>query len=87
MLKYSPSDLVTEIDKGSEKMIRGLILTHFPRHSFLGEEGVEPGPAASSKALQDVSHAEYLWIVDPIDGTTNYVHGFPFLLRFDCAGV
>jgi myo-inositol-1(or 4)-monophosphatase len=77
-LKYSPHDLVTEVDKGSETLIRNLILTHFPHHSFLGEEGVEPGPAASAEALANVSDAEYLWIVDPIDGTTNYVHGFPF---------
>lgn len=77
-LKLSAHDLVTEVDKGSEMMIRNLILTHFPHHSFLGEEGVQPGPAASAQALEDVSDAEYLWIVDPIDGTTNFVHGFPF---------
>lgn len=76
--KYSIHDLVTEVDKGTERMIRNLIATHFPDHSFLGEEGVEPGPEASAKALQEVSDAEYLWIVDPVDGTTNYVHGFPF---------
>ncbi|WP_027092491.1 inositol monophosphatase family protein [Cohnella thermotolerans] len=77
-LKQSMHDLVTEVDKGSERLIRNLIGTHFPHHSFLGEEGVEPGPEASVKALQEVSEAEYLWIVDPVDGTTNYVHGFPF---------
>jgi myo-inositol-1(or 4)-monophosphatase len=76
--KYSSHDLVTEVDKGSEMMIRNLIMTHFPSHSFLGEEGVEPGPAASAKALQEVSEEEYVWIVDPIDGTTNFIHGFPF---------
>lgn len=76
--KYSMHDLVTEVDKGSERMIRNLIGTHFPHHSFLGEEGVEPGPEAAAKALQDVRDEEYLWIVDPVDGTTNYVHGFPF---------
>ncbi|NOU93497.1 inositol monophosphatase [Paenibacillus sp. LMG 31456] len=76
--KYSSQDLVTEVDKGAEKMIRNLIQTHFPNHSILGEEGVEPGPAASSKALEAVKDAEYLWIVDPLDGTTNFVHGFPF---------
>jgi myo-inositol-1(or 4)-monophosphatase len=76
--KYSMHDLVTEVDKGSERMIRNLITTHFPEHSFLGEEGVEPGPEASAKALQELSDSEYLWIVDPVDGTTNYVHGFPF---------
>jgi myo-inositol-1(or 4)-monophosphatase len=76
--KYSMHDLVTEVDKGAERMIRNLIGTHFPSHSFLGEEGVEPGPEAAAKALQEMSESEYLWIVDPIDGTTNYVHGFPF---------
>lgn len=76
--KYSPQDLVTEVDKGSEKLIRNLIMTHFPNHSILGEEGVEPGPEASAKALQAMIEEEYLWIVDPIDGTTNFVHGFPF---------
>lgn len=77
-IKYSSQDLVTEMDKGAEALIRNLIHTHFPEHSFLGEEGVLPGPNASVEALQEVSEAEYLWIVDPIDGTTNYVHGFPF---------
>lgn len=77
-LKYSSHDLVTEVDKGSEALIRNLVLTHFPDHSFLGEEGVEAGPAASAEALRSVQDAEYLWIVDPIDGTTNFVHGFPF---------
>ncbi|MBN2982082.1 MULTISPECIES: inositol monophosphatase family protein [Cohnella] len=77
-VKYSKHDLVTEVDKGAERLIRNLIVTHFPEHSFLGEEGVEPGPEASAKALERKSEAEYLWIVDPVDGTTNYVHGFPF---------
>lgn len=77
-IKYSSHDLVTEVDKGSERLIKKLIMTHFPHHSFLGEEGVEPGPEASARALEDIRDAEYLWIVDPIDGTTNFVHGFPF---------
>jgi len=77
-LKYSAQDLVTEVDKGAEMMIRNLVLTHFPHHSFLGEEGVKPGPEASDRALKSVIEAEYLWVVDPIDGTTNFVHGFPF---------
>lgn len=76
--KYSPQDLVTEVDKGAEQMIRKLILTHFPDHAILGEEGVEPGPQASARALEESIEEEYLWIVDPVDGTTNYVHGYPF---------
>lgn len=77
-LKTSPRDLVTEVDKGAEAMIRKLISTHFADHAILGEEGVEPGAEASIRALQEASGAEYLWIVDPIDGTTNFIHGFPF---------
>ncbi|MUT65583.1 inositol monophosphatase family protein [Paenibacillus sp. NEAU-GSW1] len=79
-LKYSSHDLVTEVDKGSETLIKRLIQTHFPHHSFLGEEGVEPGPEASARALEAKLEDEYLWIVDPIDGTTNFVHGFPFFV-------
>lgn len=76
--KVSAQDLVTEVDKGAEQMIRKLILTHFPDHAILGEEGVEPGAEASMKALEAAKDEPYLWIIDPIDGTTNYVHGFPF---------
>lgn len=76
--KTSPHDLVTEVDKGSEAMIRNLIMTHFPHHAILGEEGVEPGPEASAKAVREASEAEFVWIVDPVDGTTNFIHGFPF---------
>ncbi|OAB39502.1 inositol monophosphatase family protein [Paenibacillus glacialis] len=77
-IKFTPQDLVTEVDKGAEQMIRKLILTHFPDHAILGEEGVEPGPEASAQALKESLNEEYLWIVDPLDGTTNYVHGYPF---------
>lgn len=77
-VKSSEHDIVTEIDKGAETMIRNLLRTHFPHHAILGEEGVNPGPAASREALEAFADEEYLWIVDPIDGTTNYVHGFPF---------
>lgn len=76
--KQSHGDLVTEVDKGCERLIRNLIATYFPDHAFLGEEGVEPGPQASAKAVKEAKDAEYIWIVDPIDGTTNFVHGFPF---------
>ncbi|GGH38585.1 inositol monophosphatase [Paenibacillus segetis] len=76
--KVSAQDLVTDVDKGAEAMIRKLILTHFPDHEILGEEGVAPGAAASVEALTQASRSDYLWIVDPIDGTTNFVHGFPY---------
>lgn len=77
-LKSSPHDLVTEVDKSTELMIRKLLLTYFPSHEILGEEGIEPGPGGLQKALDSVKEEEYVWIVDPIDGTTNFVHGLPF---------
>ena len=77
-IKSSMHDLVTEVDKGAEQMIRRLILTHFPDHAILGEEGVEPGSDASKQAWEQVKDEEYVWVIDPLDGTTNYVHGFPF---------
>ncbi len=61
-----PSDLVTEADLASQKVIRELLLNVFPSHGFLGEEGAdERGDGA------------YRWIVDPLDGTTNYAHRLP----------
>lgn len=56
------------------------MLAKFPNHDFLGEEDVPPGKEASAAAidakLQDCKSG-WLWIVDPIDGTTNFVHGMP----------
>ncbi len=76
--KTSSQDLVTEVDQGAEKLITNLINTYFPNHAILGEESVEPGPEGAKRALEKMRNEEYLWIIDPIDGTTNFVHGFPF---------
>lgn len=65
--KQNNYDLVTNADKESENRIFSIINSHFPQHGFLGEEtGIHP-----------VKHSEYMWVVDPIDGTTNYSHNFP----------
>lgn len=67
-VKYKgKSDLVTEIDKKSEQFIVEQILTAFPDHSILGEEG--------SNQTKDTN---YRWIIDPIDGTTDFAHGHPY---------
>src|SRR5262245_59946544 len=60
-------DLVTDVDLASEQLIRDAIATYYPKHQVLGEE-----QGLAEKA------SEYRWIVDPLDGTTNYAHGFPF---------
>jgi len=64
-----PADLVTQADFASQEAIRKMVLGAFPEHSLLGEERVEDA--------QEASRTEYRWIVDPLDGTTNYVHGVP----------
>jgi myo-inositol-1(or 4)-monophosphatase len=62
-------DLVTDADLASQKAIQSIIHSRFPEHAFLGEEqGIE---SISPKSDQ------LTWIVDPLDGTTNYVHGYP----------
>lgn len=59
------SDLVTRADQACEEAIRRVILFRHPDHAIVGEEGGEVGAS------------EFRWIVDPIDGTVNYAHGFP----------
>jgi myo-inositol-1(or 4)-monophosphatase len=76
--KTSASDLVTEVDQRSEEIIRDIILRHFPDHAILGEEGVAAGDKTVEEVWEESRQHEYVWIVDPIDGTSNFVHGFPF---------
>jgi myo-inositol-1(or 4)-monophosphatase len=64
----SPKNLVTEADFASQKAISEFLTRECPGHDFLGEE--DCGPAAIT--------SDYRWIVDPLDGTSNYVHRFPF---------
>lgn len=61
-----PFDYVTEIDRACEQLIIGAIHDHFPDHQMLAEE--------SGKNNNDSS---YNWIIDPLDGTTNFIHGYP----------
>jgi myo-inositol-1(or 4)-monophosphatase len=74
----APSDLVTEADLASQQQIRQILLSEYPDHDFLGEEqldGLEAvgRPEPSPPAPRPVDG--YRWLVDPLDGTTNYVHG------------
>ncbi|WP_231493529.1 inositol monophosphatase family protein [Alicyclobacillus macrosporangiidus] len=75
--KSSPNDLVTDVDPACEAMIRRRIAERFPDHDVLGEETTAPGAAASAAAAEQVWNRPHLWIVDPIDGTTNFVHHLP----------
>lgn len=61
----SKNDFVTVVDKASEKLVVSAIRRHFPTHAIQGEEdGYSPG-------------RDFLWIIDPLDGTSNYIHTFP----------
>ena len=59
-------DLVTEADRASEALIRERLTKAFPAHGIYGEEGT-----------RDQMESEFRWYVDPLDGTTNFAHGFP----------
>ncbi|KAM9712277.1 inositol monophosphatase 1-like [Menidia menidia] len=72
MQKSSPVDLVTETDQKVEQLIISSIKEKYPTHSFIGEESVAAG---APSVLTD----NPTWIIDPIDGTTNFVHRFPFV--------
>jgi myo-inositol-1(or 4)-monophosphatase len=63
------NDFVTEVDKAAEQAIIEVLRRAYPEHAILAEEsGAQAGTAGES---------EYTWIIDPLDGTTNFIHGFP----------
>ncbi len=62
------SDFVSEVDGAAENVIIETLLDAYPSHSILAEE---------SGAQGDPDKSEYQWIIDPLDGTTNFLHGFP----------
>eukprot|EP00064_Thunnus_orientalis_P026308 superscaffoldBa00016244_g26808 len=66
-LKSSPADLVTETDQRVEKILISAIRNQYPDHRFIGEESVAAGERVQ---LTDAP----TWIIDPIDGTVNFVH-------------
>ena len=62
------NDFVTEVDHAAEEVIIETLLTAYPGHGILAEE------SGSTQGAQD---SDYVWIIDPLDGTTNFIHGFP----------
>jgi len=63
-----PKDFVSEVDREAERVIVETLLGSYPDHAILAEEGTAKGANAE---------AENVWIIDPLDGTTNFLHGFP----------
>ena len=66
--KKGPNDFVSEVDQAAEKIIIDTLLEAYPGHAILAEE---------SGRSRGAKHSEYTWIIDPLDGTTNFLHGFP----------
>jgi myo-inositol-1(or 4)-monophosphatase len=67
--KKGAIDLVTQVDRDVERMFRALVGGRFPDHAILAEEFEAQGDRHQA--------AEYCWVFDPVDGTTNYAHGLP----------
>ncbi len=65
----NPNDFVTEVDQAAEQAIIEILKTAYPDHAILAEE------SGASANLHDDN--ENVWIIDPLDGTTNFIHGFP----------
>lgn len=69
-LKITPkgrNDFVSEVDRQAEREIVNILQKAYPSHGFLGEEGGRQG------TVRD----DFVWVIDPLDGTTNFLHGFP----------
>ena len=75
----SRSNLVTEADEAAQAAIYEFIHSRYPGHGFCGEEGLSV----------ERNDSPYRWVIDPLDGTTNYVHGFPYYcvsIGLECRG-
>jgi myo-inositol-1(or 4)-monophosphatase len=69
------ADFVTRVDREAEAAATGHIRRRFPAHDMMAEESTELGDPASILARFDA--ADHIWLVDPLDGTTNYLHAYP----------
>ena len=65
--KSNPNDLVTNVDKATEDFIYNNIMENYPDHQFIGEEG-------HGRPMSEVEQKGIVWVIDPIDGTLNFVH-------------
>ena len=70
----NPTDLVTDVDKSVEKFLFSSLRSLYPDFDLIGEETVSSSESKKVN-LKDIP----TWVIDPVDGTTNFVHGFPFV--------
>ena len=71
IFEKGPTDFVTQVDSIAENIIIDTLKTSFPGHSFEGEESGRQGN----------KNSDYHWVIDPLDGTTNFIHDFPFFSK------
>src|SRR5699024_6938032 len=75
--KSSGKDLVTEIDRMVEQFIQQEINATYPEHQMLGEEGAFASDERYAQILDDFHSIPFIWVVDPIDGTNNFIQNIP----------
>ncbi len=84
-----PNDLVTEADFASQQAIAKMLLDRYPDHLFVGEETDDPLKNWSENPEDNGRKPQFRWIVDPLDGTTNYVHdlrSYAVSIALECRG-
>jgi myo-inositol-1(or 4)-monophosphatase len=75
--RKGPNDFVTVADRAAEDAIVRILRSRFPDHAIVAEESGSSGPALGSGPMAVDAGAGYRWFIDPLDGTTNYIHGYP----------
>ena len=77
VMRKQRNDFVTEVDRAAEQAIIETLLGAWPDHTILGEESGHIVAGKSGPGGRAIEQEENVWIIDPLDGTTNYIHGFP----------
>jgi len=75
--RKGPNDFVTVADRAAEEAIVRILRSRFPDHAIVAEESGSSGPAVAAGPVGVESVPGYRWFIDPLDGTTNYIHGYP----------
>src|SRR5690606_36248609 len=72
------NDFVTEVDRASEEAIIETLQSAYPSHAILAEEsGHRPAKGGKAPRAEELTQHDHVWIIDPLDGTTNFIHGLP----------